>query len=60
MKKQMTVREILRLLYDSKKYAVVGSEEMRNQQCRDFLSYMNNPDKIYNVIDEGFHLLIWN
>ena len=56
----MTIREILRLLYDSKKYAVVGSEEMRNQQCRDFLSYMNNPDKTYNVIDEGSHLLIWN
>ena len=60
MKKQMTIRQILRLLYDSKKYAVVGSEEMRNQKCRDFLSYMNNLDKTYNVIEEDTHLLIWN
>jgi hypothetical protein len=60
MKKQMTIRQILRLLYDSKKYAVVGSEEMRNQKCRDFLFYMNNLDKTYNVIEEDTHLLIWN
>jgi hypothetical protein len=60
MKKQMTIREILRLLHDSKKYAVVGSEEMRNQQCRNFLAYMNNPAKTYNVIEADTHLLIWN
>jgi hypothetical protein len=60
MKKQMTIREILRLLFDSKKYAVVGEDEMRNHQCRNFLLSLNNLDKTYNVIDEGSHLLIWN
>jgi len=60
MKKQMTVREIRRLLFETDKYTVIGEDEMTNKESRDFLYVIDNQDKIYNVIDEGSHLLIWN
>jgi hypothetical protein len=60
MKKQMTVREIRRLLFETDKYTVIGEDEMTNKESRDFLYAIDNQDKIYNVIDEGSHLLIWN
>jgi hypothetical protein len=60
MKKQMTVREIRRLLFETDKYTVIGEDEMTNKESRDFLYAIDNQDKNYNVIDEGSHLLIWN
>jgi hypothetical protein len=60
MKKQMTVREIRRLLFETDKYAVIGEDEMTNKESRDFLYAIDDQDKNYNVIDEGSHLLIWN
>ena len=60
MKKQMTVREIRRLLYETDKYTVIGEDEMTNKESRDFLYAIDDQDKNYNVIDEGSHLLIWN
>jgi hypothetical protein len=60
MKKQMTVREIRRLLFETDKYTVIGEDEMTNKESRDFLYAIDNQDKAYNVIDEGSHLLIWN
>jgi hypothetical protein len=60
MKKQMTVREITRLLFETDKYTVIGEDEMTNKESRDFLYAIDNQDKTYNVIDEGSHLLIWN
>jgi hypothetical protein len=60
MKKQMTVREIRRLLFETDKYTVIGEDEMTNKESRDFLYVIDNQDKTYNVIDEGSHLLIWN
>jgi chemotaxis regulatin CheY-phosphate phosphatase CheZ len=59
MKKQMTVREIRRLLFETDKYTVIGEDEMTNKESRDFLYAIDNQDKTYNVIDEGSHLLIW-
>jgi chemotaxis regulatin CheY-phosphate phosphatase CheZ len=60
MKKQMTIREIRRLLFETDKYTVIGEDEMTNKESRDFLYAIDNQDKTYNVIDEGSHLLIWN
>jgi hypothetical protein len=60
MKKQMTVREIRRLLFETDKYTVIGEDELTNKESRDFLYAIDNQDKTYNVIDEGSHLLIWN
>ena len=60
MKKQMTFREIRRLLFETDKYTVIGEDEMTNKESRDFLYAIDDQDKNYNVIDEGSHLLIWN
>ena len=60
VQKQMTVREIRRLLFETDKYTVIGEDEMTNKESRDFLYAIDDQDKNYNVIDEGSHLLIWN
>ena len=60
VEKQMTVREIRRLLFETDKYTVIGEDEMTNKESRDFLYAIDDQDKNYNVIDEGSHLLIWN
>ena len=59
MTKQMTIREIRKILFDSDKYAVIGSEEMTNKESRDFLYEKSNQDQFMNVIDNGSHLLIY-
>ena len=60
MKKQMTIREIRRVLFETEKYTVIGSEEMTNKESRDFLFSKDDQDELLNVIDNGSHLLIWN
>ena len=56
---QLTIREIRTILFDTDKYAVIGSEEMTNKESRDFLYAKNNQDELMNVIDNGTHLLIF-
>ena len=59
MKNQMTTREIRRVLFETEKYTVIGSDEMTNKESRDFLYEKDNQDELINVIDNGSHLLIW-
>lgn len=59
MTTQLSIREIRKILFDSNKYTVIGSEEMTNKESRDFLYNLEDQDFIYNVIDNGTHLLIW-
>jgi hypothetical protein len=60
MKTTMTIREIRAILFETNKYAVIGSEEMTNKESRDFLYEKDNQDEVMNVIDNNTHLLIWN
>ena len=57
---KMTLREIRKFLFETDKYAVIGADEMTNQQARDFLYAKDNQDEIMNVLDNKTHLLIWN
>ena len=59
MKTQMTISEIRRILFETEKYTVIGSDEMTNKESRDFLYAKDNQDEIMNVIDNNSHLLIW-
>jgi len=56
---KLTVSEIRSLLFHSKKFTVIGSEEMTNKESRDFLYAKQNQDEQMNVIDNVSHLLIW-
>jgi hypothetical protein len=59
MKKQLTIREIRRILFDTDKYAVIGADEMTNKDARDFLYSRENQSDLMNVIENKTHLLIW-
>lgn len=59
MTKQLTIREIRKILFDTDKYAVIGADEMTNKESRDYLYNLDNQDSKMNVIDNGTHLLIW-
>jgi hypothetical protein len=59
MKKQMSIREIRRVLFETEKYTVIGANEMTNKESRDFLYLKENQDEKLNVIDNETHLLIW-
>ena len=59
MTTQMTIREIRRVLFETEKYTVIGSDEMTNKESRDFLYVKDNQDEVMNVIDNNSHLLIW-
>lgn len=54
-----TVKEIRTILFDTDKYTVIGHNEMTNKESRDFLYNMENQNQLYNVIDNGSHLLIF-
>jgi hypothetical protein len=60
MKNQLTIREIRRVLFETEKYTVIGSDEMSNKESRDYLYAKDDQEKLMNVIDNGSHLLIWN
>lgn len=60
MKKQLTIREIRTILFDTDKYAVIRSQEMTNKESRTFLFNKELQDEAMNVIDNGDHLLVWN
>ena len=57
--KKLTVRQIRRILFETEKYTVIGSEEMTNKESRDFLYEIDNQELFMNVIDNNTHLLIW-
>lgn len=59
MSKQMTVREIRRVLFETEYYTVIGQHEMTNKDSRDFLYEIEDQDLVFNVIDDDTHLLIW-
>lgn len=59
MKNEMTIKEIRKVLFDTNKYTVMGSDEMTNKESRDYLYNQDNQDEVLNVIDNGSHLLIW-
>ena len=59
MTTQMTIRDIRRVLFETEKYTVIGSDEMTNKESRDFLYEKDNQDEVMNVIDNNSHLLIW-
>jgi len=59
MTTQMTMRDIRRVLFETEKYTVIGSDEMTNKESRDFLYVKDNQDEVMNVIDNNSHLLIW-
>ena len=59
MQTELTIREIRRILFETDKYSVIGSQEMTNKESRDFLYSKENQDEKMNVIDNGTHLLIW-
>ena len=56
---KLTIREIRRVLFESNKYTVIGSDEMSNKESRDFLYAIEDQDAMMNVIDNGTHLLVW-
>ena len=58
-RKKMTVKEIRTILFNTEKYTVIGREEMTNKKSRDFLYSIKNQNRIYNVLDNGSHLLLW-
>lgn len=60
MTTQMTIREIRRVLFETDKYTVIGSDQRTNEDSRNLLYGMSNQEEIMNVIDNGTHLLIWN
>ena len=59
MTNSLTIREIRKILFDTDKYTVIGSEEMTNKISRDYLYNKKNQDEKMNVIDNGSYLLIW-
>lgn len=60
MATKLTIREIRRILFETEKYAVIGTEEMTNKEARDFLYSKENQEQAVNVINDNSHLLIWN
>lgn len=60
MEKQMTVREIRRVLFETEYYTVIGQHEMTNKESRDFLYAIEDQDLVLNIIDDDSHLLIWS
>jgi hypothetical protein len=60
MQLQMTIREIRKWLFETDKYAVIGMDEMSNQEARNFLYKIPNQLQKFNVIDNKTHLLIWS
>ena len=55
-----TTLQIRNLLRITKKYAVIGANEFRNKDAREYLHGMYDDDTIFNIIDNGTHFLIWN
>jgi hypothetical protein len=48
-----TALQIRNLLRITKKYAVIGENEFRNIDAREYLHGMYDDDSIFNIIDNG-------
>ena len=59
VQKTKTALQIRNLLRITNKYAVIGENEMRNKDAREYLHAMYYDDSIFNIIDNGSHYLIW-
>jgi DNA polymerase/3'-5' exonuclease PolX len=55
-----TALQIRNLLRITKKYAVIGENEFRNKDAREYLHAMYYDDSTFNIIDNSSHYLIWN
>jgi hypothetical protein len=55
-----TALQIRNLLRITKKYAVIGENEFRNKDAREYLHGLYCDDTVFNIIDNGSHYLIWN
>jgi len=55
-----TALQIRNLLRITKKYAVIGENEFRNKDAREYLHANYDDDSTFNIIDNGSHFLIWN
>jgi len=55
-----TALQIRNLLRITNKYAVIGENEFRNKDAREYLHGMYDDDTIFNIIDNVTHFLIWN
>jgi len=60
VQKLKTALQIRNLLRRTNKYAVIGENEMRNKDAREYLHANYYDDSILNIIDNGSHYLIWN
>lgn len=54
-----TALQIRNLLRITKKYAVIGENEFRNNAARKYLHANYYDDITLNIIDNGSHYLIW-
>ena len=59
MTRKLTVSQIRTLLFNTDKYAVIGSNELTNKVTRDYLFHNYDGDEMLNVIEKETHLLIW-
>jgi hypothetical protein len=59
MKKQMSVRDLRRVLFLSDSFAIVNTVEMTNKEARDFFYNFDNQDKIVNVFETENCVSVW-
>lgn len=59
MKKQATIADLRRILFDNDFYAVIGADEYTNEDARRILFDMPNQDAKINFIQDGDCLLCW-
>jgi len=53
-----TALQIRNLLRITKKYAVIGENEFRNKDAREYLHGMYDDDSIFNIIDNGSLIIV--
>jgi hypothetical protein len=59
MKKQMSVRDLRRVLFLSEKFAIVNTFELTNKEARDLFYNFDNQDKIVNVFETENCVSVW-
>jgi hypothetical protein len=59
MKKQMTVRDLRKVLVWSEKFAIVNTFELTNREARNLFADFDNQDKIVNVFENENCVSVW-
>jgi hypothetical protein len=59
MKKQMTIREVRKVLFDTDMFAIINTEEMTNKQARDFFYGFDNQEKLVNTFINDNCFSVW-